>query len=61
MTIIHKRPLLNKLVADRQFEIPIICPGYIVSVYVYGRLVATTAHGIILGPLCVWVCEEICI
>ena len=61
MAIILERPLLNKSVSNRKFKIPVIRPSYIVSIYVYGRLVATIAHGIILGPVCVWVCEEISI
>ena len=59
MTIIRKRPLLDKLVADGKLKISVVHHSYIVSVNVDGRLAATIAHGIILGPHSIWVCEEI--
>ena len=58
MAIIYERSALNKSVANRKFEITVVHPSYIVGIDVYGRLVATIARGIMLGPLCVWVCEK---
>ena len=59
MAIIYERSTLNKSVTYRKFQITVIHPSHIVSIDVYWRLVATIAHGIMLGPVCVWVCEKI--
>ena len=59
VTIILKSPTLKKFVANRKFKVPVICHSYIVGVNVDRRLIFFSAHGIVLGPICVWVCEEI--
>ena len=63
VTIIFKRPLLNHLVSNRELKSSVFFQqrsihSDIVSINIDGRLVATIAHGIVLGPLSIWVCGQ---
>ena len=58
VTVILEGTLLNELVAEREGEGAVVHPGGVVRVNVDGRLAFATAHRIILGPICVWVCKE---